>query len=758
MPIMFEQDASPSTNYPCLRVLNLPRDILEREFEIMFTFAADFLGSELQKSRSVADDGLPASVVGIAYFKTVTAATNALTTLNRNSHVFTPKEVLARPRTLSSSQFALKIDLLHNNRLSVGESPIASLNSFTMGGPSQQSSQQSSQQQPQNQSQPPQQGPMTMIQSQQSQFKPVSRFVFPGSNGQQQPPHSAPLDMPPSFTDMFDVPANGANGGFPPAYPRSMFPTPVEDYNAPRVSGKSLLLESQGREDEEYNAIVKDVGWFSQGPLNNSNPMLYSSSGAASNGTQNQISSPVGYNGSSSIAQAPQPPSAPAGQSSSQQSSPPQQKAVPKQPASLSIPQQPQGAAASSISPIHPKSSPANGSPNAATSAQSSLTTSPTQKHQTATVQSSLAVKGKLDGIQSKGPQTGPANGVKHGAGRLSNGSASNPTNPWGTNNGDGSSGTTVNGSNSAANNKKNRNSTIRTSFQGMSLNGTPSGTPSGPSATMNGSHHGSSGGASGVTSPTPGAVSSGLSSASNGAGGSPSSEGPKVVVVPFAQVNGGGSGGAGSGNGPSAIHIMQTGNRVLPAANPADQNPPCNTLYVGNLPPDTNEEELKTLFSARRGYKRLCFRTKANGPMCFVEFDDVNLATRALEELYGHTLSNSVKGGIRLSFSKNPLGVRSQPNGGSGNSASGGGSASGGSSANNASNVGNNGNTSGGSGGAGSGNNLAGGVVPSNTGGASNSATTAGPAPAATATATRTSVTSLGKSSYHGGSNGNRK
>ncbi|KAI0395159.1 hypothetical protein F5Y17DRAFT_465867 [Xylariaceae sp. FL0594] len=100
-----------------------------------------------------------------------------------------------------------------------------------------------------------------------------------------------------------------------------------------------------------------------------------------------------------------------------------------------------------------------------------------------------------------------------------------------------------------------------------------------------------------------------------------------------------------------------------LPPVNPADQNPPCNTLYVGNLPVDTSEEELKLLFSKQRGYKRLCLRTKQNGPMCFVEFEDVTHATRALNELYGRTLHNSTKGGIRLSFSKNPLGVRSAQN-----------------------------------------------------------------------------------------------
>ena len=105
-----------------------------------------------------------------------------------------------------------------------------------------------------------------------------------------------------------------------------------------------------------------------------------------------------------------------------------------------------------------------------------------------------------------------------------------------------------------------------------------------------------------------------------------------------------------------SAQHFQRPN---YPPVNPADQNPPCNTLYVGNLPIDTSEDELKAMFSKQRGYKRLCFRTKQNGPMCFVEFEDVSFATKALNELYGHPLHNSVKGGIRLSFSKNPLGVR---------------------------------------------------------------------------------------------------
>ncbi|KAG8962883.1 hypothetical protein FRC03_003670 [Tulasnella sp. 419] len=117
-----------------------------------------------------------------------------------------------------------------------------------------------------------------------------------------------------------------------------------------------------------------------------------------------------------------------------------------------------------------------------------------------------------------------------------------------------------------------------------------------------------------------------------------------------------GGSNASGLGLGPAP---------AVGRPNASDQNPPINTLYVGNLPsnnlthPTTLEDALRNLFSRRTGYRKLCFRQKANGPMCFVEFDDVQCATKALNELYGDTLGGLVKGGIRLSFSKNPLGVR---------------------------------------------------------------------------------------------------
>lgn len=56
------------------------------------------------------------------------------------------------------------------------------------------------------------------------------------------------------------------------------------------------------------------------------------------------------------------------------------------------------------------------------------------------------------------------------------------------------------------------------------------------------------------------------------------------------------------------------------------------------------------------------CYR-----PMCFVEFEDTSHATKALNEVYGHTLGGLVKAGIRLAYSKNPLGVRTSTSSGPG-------------------------------------------------------------------------------------------
>ena len=84
----------------------------------------------------------------------------------------------------------------------------------------------------------------------------------------------------------------------------------------------------------------------------------------------------------------------------------------------------------------------------------------------------------------------------------------------------------------------------------------------------------------------------------------------------------GGHAGSPSSAGGPSALSGSGLRNALV------DQNPPINTLYVGNLPTGTVggfptghlEDSLRELFSRRPGYRKLCFRQKSNGPMCFVE------------------------------------------------------------------------------------------------------------------------------------------
>lgn len=191
----------------------------------------------------------------------------------------------------------------------------------------------------------------------------------------------------------------------------------------------------------------------------------------------------------------------------------------------------------------------------------------------------------------------------------------------------------------------------------GVSANG-PGSAPIGPSGNRyvgGGAEDDGDGDVQKVVSPTLGPLLSSSSSSSVSLQPSNGRSMTPALYTPPSAGSASGAAGGGSGNVGLAAHRIATVN-----SNPADQNPPCNTVYVGNLPLSTSEDELKVIFSQQRGYRRLCFRTKSNGPMCFVEFEDIGYATNAIHSLQGYMLSNSIKGGIRLSFSKNPLGVRS--------------------------------------------------------------------------------------------------
>lgn len=76
-----------------------------------------------------------------------------------------------------------------------------------------------------------------------------------------------------------------------------------------------------------------------------------------------------------------------------------------------------------------------------------------------------------------------------------------------------------------------------------------------------------------------------------------------------------------------------------------------CNTLHISNLPSHASEEELKIIFAGQSGFKQLCWRSKREGPICVVEFDNFDSVTKALQHLQNHSLSNNIKGGTKIRY-----------------------------------------------------------------------------------------------------------
>ncbi|KAG0523136.1 hypothetical protein BDA96_07G098000 [Sorghum bicolor] len=100
------------------------------------------------------------------------------------------------------------------------------------------------------------------------------------------------------------------------------------------------------------------------------------------------------------------------------------------------------------------------------------------------------------------------------------------------------------------------------------------------------------------------------------------------------------------------------------PVQNTKD-NPPCNTLFIGNLGDTVVEEELRSLFSVQPGYKQMKVLRQDRNTVCFIEFEDVNAATSVHQTLQGAVIPSSGRGGMRIQFSKNPFGRRKDSAGG---------------------------------------------------------------------------------------------
>ena len=88
--------------------------------------------------------------------------------------------------------------------------------------------------------------------------------------------------------------------------------------------------------------------------------------------------------------------------------------------------------------------------------------------------------------------------------------------------------------------------------------------------------------------------------------------------------------------------------------------NPPCNTLFIGNLTVGASEVELEDVFCRFEGFVKVKLATTRKGMSAFVEFTTVENAVEALKNSQNVVLkSSSGRGAIRVQYSKNPLGSR---------------------------------------------------------------------------------------------------
>lgn len=112
-----------------------------------------------------------------------------------------------------------------------------------------------------------------------------------------------------------------------------------------------------------------------------------------------------------------------------------------------------------------------------------------------------------------------------------------------------------------------------------------------------------------------------------------------------------GGSQGGGSSAGGGPVGYA-------PVSNTRD-NPPCNTLFIGNLGDNVNEQELQGLFAGQQGFSQLKVLRNGRQVSCFVEFDTIEAASQCHTTQQGAVLTSSERGPIRIQFSKNPFGKK---------------------------------------------------------------------------------------------------
>ncbi|XP_062087665.1 protein WHI4 isoform X2 [Humulus lupulus] len=81
-----------------------------------------------------------------------------------------------------------------------------------------------------------------------------------------------------------------------------------------------------------------------------------------------------------------------------------------------------------------------------------------------------------------------------------------------------------------------------------------------------------------------------------------------------------------------------------------------CSTLFIANLGPNCTEDELKNVLSKYPGFNMLKLRARGGMPVAFADFQEIEQANKAMEELHGSSLPSSDRGGMHIEHARSKM------------------------------------------------------------------------------------------------------
>ncbi|KAL6137534.1 hypothetical protein ACLB2K_062826 [Fragaria x ananassa] len=81
-----------------------------------------------------------------------------------------------------------------------------------------------------------------------------------------------------------------------------------------------------------------------------------------------------------------------------------------------------------------------------------------------------------------------------------------------------------------------------------------------------------------------------------------------------------------------------------------------CSTLFIANLGPNCTEDELKQVMSQYPGFNVIKLCAKGGMPVAFADFEEIEQANKAMDELCGTMLPSSDRGGMHIEYARSKM------------------------------------------------------------------------------------------------------